>query len=277
MTARSILITGCSSGIGQDAAHGLRARGWRVFAACRRPEDCARLRDAGLESVVLDLADPDGLHAALEEVLRATGGTLDALFNNGAFALPGALEDLPTDGLRAIFETNVFGTHTLTRAVIPVMRAQGHGRIVNCSSVLGMVPMAWRGAYVASKFALEGMSDVLRIEMRDTPIDVVTLAPGPITSKIRANSIPHFERWIDWENSARAGQYRDDLLNRLYKDRAGRDPFELPPAAVTRALIRALDSARPRPRYHVTNATRLMGAARRILPVRALDWLIAKG
>ena len=276
MTGKSILITGCSSGIGYDAAHGLARLGWRVFATCRKADDCARLRAEGLESLPLDLADDDSRDAALDQVLQATGGTLDALYNNGAFALPGAVEDLPTDGMRSVFETNLFGTHALTLAVIPVMRAQGHGHIVNCSSVLGMVPMGWRGAYVASKFALEGLTDVLRIEMRDTPIHIVTLAPGPITSKIRENSIPHFERWIDWEASPRAEQYHKSLLDRLYKSR-GKDRFELPASAVTKALIHALSARNPRPRYHITHATHLMGAARRLLPVRVLDWMIAKG
>ena len=154
MTGRTILITGCSSGIGYDAAHGLKARGWRVFAACRQQADCDRLAAEGLETVQLDLADPASIEAALAQVLHATGGTLDALYNNGAFAIPGAAEDLPTGALRSIFETNLFGTHDLTRRVIPVMRAQGHGRIVNCSSVLGLVPMPWRAAYVASKFEI---------------------------------------------------------------------------------------------------------------------------
>ena len=273
---KSILITGCSSGIGHDAAHGLRARGWRVFASCRAEADCARLRDEGFEAPHIDYADSASIQSGLAEVLAATGGRLDALFNNGAFALPGALEDLPTDGLRSIFEANVFGWHELTRLVIPVMRAQGHGRIVNCSSVLGLVAMRWRGAYVASKFALEGLSDVLRLEMRDAGIAVILIEPGPVTSRIRENSIPHFERWIDWRSSPRAAQYRDDLLERLYRKR-DRDFFELPPAAVTKKLIHALESRRPRPRYHVTGATHLMGAARRLLPTRMLDWLISKG
>ena len=273
---KSILITGCSSGIGHDAAHGLRARGWRVFASCRAEADCARLRDEGFEAPRIDYADSASIQNGLAEVLAATGGRLDALFNNGAFALPGALEDLPTDGLRSIFEANVFGWHELTRLVIPVMRAQGHGRIVNCSSVLGLVAMRWRGAYVASKFALEGLSDVLRLEMRDAGIAVILIEPGPVTSRIRENSIPHFERWIDWRSSPRAAQYRDDLLERLYRKR-DRDFFELPPAAVTKKLIHALESRRPRPRYHVTGATHLMGAARRLLPTRMLDWLISKG
>jgi len=209
-------------------------------------------------------------------VLAATGGTLDALFNNGAFALPGAIEDLPRDGLRAVFETNLFGVHDLTVRVLPVMRAQGHGRIVNCSSVLGLVTLPWRGAYVASKFALEGLTDTLRIEMADTPIKVILIEPGPITSRIRANSIPQFERWIDWRASPRRGQYENGLMKRLYESR-GPDRFELPASAVSQVLIRALEHYNPAPRYFVTIPTHLMNVARRILPTRALDWLISRG
>ena len=275
-TTRSILITGCSSGIGLDAARGLRAAGWRVFATARKPEDIDRLAAEGFEALHLDYADGTSIDAAVDQVLAATGGTLDALFNNGAHACPGAVEDLPTDALRAIFETNLFGWHTLTRRVIPVMRAQGHGRIVNCSSVLGMVVMPWRGAYNATKFALEGLTDTLRIEMRDTPVKVILIAPGPVTSRIRQNSIAHFERWIDWERSPRADQYRAKLRKRLYDDR-GPDLFELPPAAVTAKLLRALDARNPRPRYFVTTPTYIMATLRRLLPTRALDRVLAKG
>ena len=273
MTGKTILITGCSSGIGYDAAHGLRARGWRVFASCRQERDCDRLRDEGFESPQLDYGDEASIHRALGEVLEATGGTLDALYNNGAYAVPGAVEDLPTGALREIFEANVFGWHSLTRAVVPVMRAQGHGRIVNCSSVLGLVPMPWRGAYVSTKYALEGLTDVLRIEMRDTPIDVILIEPGPITSRIRANSVPHFETWIDWRASPRARQYEASLLKRLYAA-PSKDRFELPPSAVTDKLIHALEHPRPKPRYYVTFPTHLMGRLRRLLPTRALDALI---
>ncbi len=273
MTGKTILITGCSSGIGYDAAHGLRARGWRVFASCRQERDCDRLRDEGFESPQLDYGDEASIHRALGEVLEATGGTLDALYNNGAYAVPGAVEDLPTGALREIFEANVFGWHSLTRAVVPVMRAQGHGRIVNCSSVLGLVPMPWRGAYVSTKYALEGLTDVLRIEMRDTPIDVILIEPGPITSRIRANSVPHFETWIDWRASPRARQYEASLLKRLYAA-PSKDRFELPPSAVTDKLVRALEHPRPKPRYYVTFPTHLMGRLRRLLPTRALDALI---
>ncbi len=234
------------------------------------------MRAAGFESPKLDYSDPASIHAALHEVLEATGGTLDALFNNGAYAMPGAVEDLPTAALRAIFEANLFGWHDLTRAVIPVMRAQGHGRIVNHGSVLGLVVAPWRAAYNATKFAVEGLTDTLRIEMRDTPIHIMTLNTGPVTSKIRVNSIPHFERWIDWKNSPRAAQYETGLLKRLYADR-GPDRFELPPSAVTAKLILALESPRPKPRYYVTRVTWLMGFARRVLSTRGMDWLTSKG
>lgn len=278
MTKRgTVLITGCSTGIGHDAAHGLARRGWRVLATCRSAEDCARLEAEGLESFVLDYASEDSLAAAMEEVMARTGGRLEALYNNGAFAIPGAVEDLPRAALREIFETNLFGVHDLTRRIIPLMRAQGHGRIVNCSSVLGLVPMKWRGAYVASKFALEGLTDTLRLEMRDTPIKVILLEPGPITSEFRRNARKGFERWIDWENSARADQYRTTLRKRLYAAQTGKDRFELPAAAVTAKLAHALESPRPRPRYYVTTPTYLMGGLRRLLPTRALDWLVAKG
>jgi NAD(P)-dependent dehydrogenase (short-subunit alcohol dehydrogenase family) len=273
---RSILITGCSSGIGFDAAHGMKARGWRVFASCRQEADCEKFRAEGFESPLIDYTRPETIEAALAEVLHATGGTLDVLFNNGAHAIPGAVEDLPTDALRAIFEANVFGWHDLTRRVIPVMRAQGHGRIVNHSSVLGLVVAPWRAAYNTTKFAVEGLTDTLRIEMRDTPIKVITLNTGPVTSKIRVNAIPHFVRWIIWEASPRVDQYRAKLLTRLYEDR-GKDTFELPPSAVTAKLIHACESAKPRPRYYITKATWLMGIARRLLPTTLLDSLCAKG
>jgi NAD(P)-dependent dehydrogenase (short-subunit alcohol dehydrogenase family) len=275
MTAKTVLMTGCSSGIGYAAAHGMRARGWRVFAACRQQADCDRLAAEGFDSPLLDYTDMASIHAALNHVLVETGGTLDALYNNGAHGTPGAVEDLPTDALREIFESNFFGWHELTRAVLPVMRAQGHGRIVQCSSVLGFVTMPWRGAYNSTKFALEGLTDTLRIEMRDTPIHIVLIEPGPVTSKIRVNSIPHFERWINWEASPRRDQYESKLRKRLYES-SGPDTFELPPEAVVKKLVHALEAPKPRPRYYVTTPTHISGILRRILPTRALDWVLAR-
>lgn len=276
MSGRTILMTGCSSGIGYATAHGMRARGWRVFASCRKEADCQRLRDEGFDSPQLDYADEASILNAVETVLVETGGTLDALYNNGAFGTPGAVEDLPTDALRANFEANFFGWHTLTRAILPVMRAQGHGRIVQCSSVLGLVTMPWRGSYNSTKFALEGLTDTLRIEMRDTNIHICLIEPGPVTSDIRVKSIPHFERWIDWKASPRKEQYENKLIPRLYHSSGKPDAFELPPEAVLRKLIHAVESPRPRPRYYVTTPTYIMGFLRRLLPTKALDWVLSR-
>ncbi len=274
MTQKTILITGSSSGIGYDAAIGFRALGFRVFASCRAQADCDRLIAEDFDSPLINYADSDSITSGLAEVLTATGGTLDVLYNNGAFACPGAVEDLPRGALRAIFEVNVFGYQELTNLVIPVMRAQGHGRIIQCSSVLGLVGLKWRGAYVATKFALEGLTDVLRVEMADTPIKVILIEPGPITSDIRQNAIPHFEKWIDWKGSARAAEY-DALRERLYTD-SGPDTFELPASAVTKKLIHAATAKRPRARYYVTTPTYLMGLLRRILSTRLLDAVISR-
>ncbi|MEO0356827.1 MAG: SDR family NAD(P)-dependent oxidoreductase [Pseudomonadota bacterium] len=267
--AKSILITGCSSGIGLDCAETLRDAGWQVFASCRTQSDCDELAARGFDSPRLDHADRDSIVQTLAHITKTTGGTLDAVFNNGAFAIPGAVEDLPTDALRSIFETNLFGYHEVTRQVIPIMRAQGHGHILNCSSVLGFAAMRWRGAYNATKFAMEGLTDTLRLEMHGTGVHIVLINPGPITTKIRQNSIPHFEKWIDWENSARRSQYMA-LKDRLYID-SGKDRFELPPSAVTAQVIKALDSDRPKARYFVTTPTYLMAIFKRILPQRMFD------
>lgn len=277
---RSILITGSSSGIGHVAAHTLHARGWRVFACVRNAEDRLRLEAEGLESGLLDMSDTASIEAGLAEVLDRTGGTLDAVFNNAGFGLPGAVEDLPTDALRATFETNVFGLHHLTRAVIPVMRSQGPngqgmGRIVQHSSGFGRHVMKWRGAYNASKHALEGLTDTLRLEMRGTGIHISTLNTGPVTSKFRVNSIPHFEKWIDWEASADPARYKRELLRHLYED-TGPAPFQREPDYVVKRLIHALESPNPRPRYHITPATHIAEAMRRLLPQRAVDAIAGK-
>lgn len=277
--AKTILITGCSSGIGYDAAHGLQKAGWKVFATCRKEEDCARLRAEGLTSFVLDVSDPGSIEAGFNEALARGQGRLDALFNNAAFACPGAVEDLPVGALREIFETNLFGLHDLTLRAIRVMRAQGEngeGRIVQCSSVLGLIGIRWRGAYVATKFALEGLTDCARLEMSDTGIRIITINPGPIPTRFRLNSIPHFERWVDWKSSARRAQYEGSLLKRLYQPSGKPDRFELPPSAVTEALLHALTSPRPRGHYYVTKATHLAAVARRILPLPLQDWLFSK-
>jgi NAD(P)-dependent dehydrogenase (short-subunit alcohol dehydrogenase family) len=271
---KTILITGCSSGIGYDAAHRLKAEGWRVFAACRAEADVNRLLEEGFESLRLDYEDAASVSAAADEVLSRTGGKLDALFNNGAYAIPAPLEDVSRDAMRTIFEANLIGWHDLTNRVIPAMRAQGGGHIVNCSSVLGLIGMKWRGAYVATKFALEGMTDVLRMEMAGTGIKVCLLDPGPIDTDFRKNAIRQFEKWIDWEKSVRADEYRASLLDKLYKGGSGGPQW--PASSVTKKLITALNSPNPKPRYYVTAPTYVMGFAKRVLSSRMLLRILAR-
>ena len=266
---RTILITGCSSGIGRTCALGLKARGWRVFATARKPADLQALEAQGLEALYLDYAEPESIEACVQAVAERTGGRLFALFNNGAYGQLGALEDISRDALRAQFEVNVFGWHDLTRRVLPLMRAQGAGRIVQNSSVLGIVAMKWRGAYNASKFAIEGLTDTLRLELRGSGIFVSTIEPGPIWSKFAESALRHFEENVDIKRS----HYREMYLQRLKKLRGETkpNPFKLPPEAVLRKLVHALESSRPKPKYHVTVPTHLMALLRRALPWRLLD------
>jgi NAD(P)-dependent dehydrogenase (short-subunit alcohol dehydrogenase family) len=274
MAQRSALITGCSSGIGLAAAETMRDRGWRVFATARTPEDLARLKDElGVESVYLDYAEPDSIAAAADHVLAATDGALTALFNNGAYGQAGAIEDLPTEALRAQFETNVFGWHDLTRRVIAPMRARNEGRIVQCSSVLGLLAAPYRGAYCASKFAIEALTDTLRIELKDTGIHVSLIEPGPIRTRFIETAIKHYKQNIDMDNSAHAEVYRERLAK---MEDGGQMAFKLEPEAVCRRLVHALEAKRPKTRYYVTVPTFVGAYLRRILPARALDFVAAK-
>ncbi|MFP4696982.1 SDR family NAD(P)-dependent oxidoreductase [Thiohalospira sp.] len=271
---RTILITGCSSGIGYHCAHALAAEGWRVFASARAPDDVERLRAEGLDDALpLDLDNPASIAAAVERVAEATDGRLDAVFHNAAFGQPGAVEDLTRERLRASFETNLFGTVELNNRLLPLMREQGHGRIVFDSSVLGLVALPFRGAYNASKFALEGMADTLRLELAGTGIHVSLIEPGPIRSRFRENALANFRNHIDREKSPFRATYAA-VEARL--ESTGEAPFTLGPEAVEKALRHALESRRPRPRYAVTHATRILGLARRLLTTRALDRLLRR-
>lgn len=272
MTQRTILITGCSSGIGLCVAEGLRAAGWRVFATARKAADVDMLKARGLEALQLDLADSASIRGAVEEVLLRTGGTLDALFNNGAYGQAGAVEDLRREVLREQFETNLFGTAELTNLVIPVMRRQGHGRIVQNSSLLGYVALPYRGAYNASKYALEGLTDTLRLELQGTGIHVVLVEPGPITSRFRANAFASYQRNIDKANSPHRAKY--EAMERRLTKPGPAAPFTLPPEAVLKAVLHALESPRPKIRYRVTFPATLFAWCRRLLPDRMLDKLL---
>ncbi|MCW8918555.1 MAG: SDR family oxidoreductase [Gammaproteobacteria bacterium] len=274
MHEKTILITGCSSGIGLCVAEGLQRRGWRVFASARQEEDVARLTERGLEALRLDLADSDSIRRAVEEVLRRSGGTLDALFNNGAYGQPGAVEDLSRAVLREQFESNLFGTHELTCLVLPVMRRQGHGRIIQNSSLLGLVSLPFRGAYNSSKYALEGLSDTLRLELHGSGIHVSLIEPGPITSRFRANAFAMYQKNIDKEHSFFRDTY-SRMERRLTKEGPAA-PFTLPPEAVLTKVVHALEARRPRARYYVTFPTHLFGTLKRLLPTDALDWVLRR-
>lgn len=274
MVRKSILITGCSSGIGLCVAEGLAKRGYRVFATARRAADVEMLAARGLESLQLDVAEPESIRCAVDEVLQRTGGTLYALFNNAGYGQPGAVEDLRREVLREQFETNVFGTVELTNRLIPVMRAQGGGRIIINSSLLGYVSLPFRGAYNASKYALEGIADTLRLELRGSGIHVALIEPGPITSRFRANAHEMFKRHVDAEGSYFRNTYRA-MENRLTKPGPAA-PFTLPPEAVLEKVIHVLESASPKIRYPVTFPAYLFAVLRRLLPGRTLDRVLGR-
>lgn len=271
---RSVLVTGCSTGIGLAAARTLKARGWRVLATARKPADLDRLQGAeGLEVIALELADGASIAACAETALSLTGGRLDALYNNAAYGMVGAVEDTTAEELRAHFEVNVVAAHDLTRRVLPAMRAQGHGRIVMCSSVLGFVSGPYRGAYAASKFALEALADALRVEVAPAGIHVALLEPGPIESEFLASTLARFKHSIDVDGSPHAAYYRQ----RLARMEAGEGSrFKLGPEAVVAKLVHALEAPRPRARYRIGLPTHAAAVLTRVLPTRLLDRIVAR-
>jgi NAD(P)-dependent dehydrogenase (short-subunit alcohol dehydrogenase family) len=274
MEQRSVLITGCSTGIGYVTAKLLARRGYRVFAAARKQADVERLNAEGFDGVTLDLADGESIGRAIDDVLERSGGRLYALFNNGAYGQPGAVEDLTTDVLRAQFEVNFFGWHELTRRVIPVMREHAEGRIIQVGSILGITPLKFRGAYNASKFAMEGLTDTLRMELAGTGIHVSLIEPGRIVSAFRDNSLPTFLDNIDVERSVHKCVY-ERVLHKLKKP--GKEPpFTLPPEAVAKKVVHALESRRPKIRYYVTVPTYILVMLNRLLPARLMDKVLIK-
>lgn len=271
-SARCILITGCSSGIGRHAALGLQARGWRVFAGIRNRNDLAPLAEEGVEAVHLDYDSPAIVATALYRVLDLTNGRLDAVFNNGAYSQLGAVEDIATEHLRAQFEANFFGWHELIRKVVPVMRRQGGGRIVNCSSILGFIAARYRGAYVASKYALEGMTDALRLELAGTGTHVILIEPGPIRSRFIDNALVRFRSTVDSDRSAHRDGYTKMLARLERGDASSR--FKRGPEAVLTKLVHALEADSPRARYRVTAPTHVAAWMKRLLPTGLVDRVV---
>jgi len=269
---KTVLITGCSSGIGYCVARGLKQRGYRVLATARQAKDVERLQSEGMESLALDLSQSSSIQEAIGEIEARTGRRVYGLFNNGAYAQPGAVEGLQRDVLREQFETNLFGTHELICHLLPWMREQSEGRIIQNSSILGFIAMAYRGAYIASKYALEGLTDTLRLELRDTGIFVSLIEPGPIVSRFRANALRAYRDNIDSENSVHREAY-NAVEQRLVKE-GPTAPFTLPPEAVLERVVHALESPKPRARYYVTKPTYLFGVLKRLLPDVVMDAIL---
>ncbi|MDF1633466.1 SDR family oxidoreductase [Mycoplana sp. MJR14] len=273
-TTRTIIVTGCSSGIGAHCARALKKDGWRVFATVRKQADRGPLEADGIETLVMDYTDTASITALADTVLDRTGGRIDALFNNGAYGQAGAVEDLPAEALRLQFETNVIGWHDLTRRLIPAMRRQGHGRIVQCSSILGIVPYRWRGAYNASKFAIEGLSLTLRMELAGSGIHVSLIEPGPIESRFTANAIPYIEKFIDIEGSVHAAEYRRQMKRLRGESAPARG--KLGPDAVYDVLRHALNARVPRPHYIVTSPARKGALLKKLLPAALFYRIIGR-
>lgn len=269
---KSILITGCSSGIGYDAAHYLHENGYRVYASARDEKDVERLKSEGLEAYLLDVRDAKNIAEVLESITK--DGDLYALFNNAGYGQPGAVEDITTEVLKEQFETNFFGLHELTHQTLKIMRAQGHGRILQHSSVLGIISLRFRGAYNASKYAIEGLCDTLRLELMETNIHICTINTGPVRSDFRKNATEMFKKNVDYKSSIWRSDYETELLER--KESKETDIFTKDSVVVIKNILHALEAKTPKPRYYNTLATHLLGGFKRVLPTRMLDRVLRK-
>lgn len=269
---KNILITGCSSGIGYCVANGLKARGYRVIASARKPEDVSRLQNEGLETLLLDVSSSQSIQQAVSDLESLCGDELYAVFHNGAYGQTGAVEDLSRSTLEKQFSTNVFGWIELTNSLIPLLRQQPSARILFNSSVLGLIALPYRGAYNASKFAIEGFADTLRLELNSSNIDVCLIEPGPVESDFRQNALLALKANVDIEGSLHKNKYQKQIKRLEMVGPSA--PFTLPAEAVLKKVIHALESNRPKPRYYVTFPTYLFGTLRRILPTRWLDKIL---
>ena len=274
MKTKNILITGCSSGIGKDVAITLHNKGWRVFATCRSKTDCTFFTKLGIESFPLDLLKEESINCAVNLVKEKTKSQLDVLFNNGAYAIPGAIQDIPRSAMREIFEVNVFGQIDLINRCIPLMMHSDYPKVINCSSVLGFISLPYRGLYSATKYSIEALTDALRRENYDSKIKFVLIQPGPINTDIKKKSVKHFEKWIDWKKSIHKKTYENKVIKRLY-DNNYKDSFnsyELQPDEVTKILINVLNSKKPKARYKITIQTKIAQIMTKLLPTNTLDW-----
>ncbi|MDD3007965.1 MAG: SDR family NAD(P)-dependent oxidoreductase [Arcobacter sp.] len=271
---QNILITGCSSGIGLETALTLKKNGIKVYASARKDKDVEMLKDLGFETFKIDVRNKDEIKYALETILK-NDLKLDAVFNNAGFGQPGAVEDLSVKVLKKQFNTNFFGLHEVTIQAIKIFRAQGYGKIIQHSSVLGIISLKFRGAYNASKYAIEGINDTLRQEVLGSQIYISTINTGPVTSKFRENALKKFNKNITVEGSFWEETYKKELKARLEttEDKA---PFNLPASSVANTVLKIMNTKKPKPRYYVTTATHLLGFFKRILTTSLLDKLLNK-
>ena len=266
----NIVITGCSSGIGLESALYLKDKDIKVYPTARKKEDVKKLKEMGFEAFYLDVRDYESIKNVIKEVLERDG-KIDVWFNNAGYGQPGALEDVKTEVLKEQFETNVFGLHEATKEVLKVMLKQGYGKIIQHSSVLGLVAMPFRGAYNASKYAVEGLTDTLRLELKDTNIHVTLLNTGPIESRFRENAKKNLKNNIDIKNS----RFRD-IYEKTLKSEKSNVPFTLPATAVAEVVYKIILSKKPKPRYYITKATHLLGFAKRVLSTSLLDKILIR-
>ena len=274
MKTKNILITGCSSGIGKNVAITLHNKGWRVFATCRSKTDCTFFTKLGIESFPLDLLKEESINCAVNLVKEKTQSQLNVLFNNGAYAIPGAIQDISRSAMREIFEVNVFGQIDLINRCIPLMMNSDYPKVINCSSVLGFISLPYRGLYSATKYSIEALTDALRRENYDSKIKFVLIQPGPINTDIKKKSVKHFEKWIDWKNSIHQKTYENTVIKRLYDNnyKGSFNSYELQPDEVTKILINILNSKKPKARYKITIQTKIAQIMTKLLPTNILDW-----
>ena len=274
MKTKNILITGCSSGIGKNVAITLHNKGWRVFATCRSKTDCTFFTKLGIESFPLDLLKEESINCAVNLVKEKTKSQLDVLFNNGTYAIPGAIQDIPRSAMREIFEVNVFGQIDLINRCIPLMMNSDYPKIINCSSVLGFISLPYRGLYSATKYSIEALTDALRRENYDSKIKFVLIQPGPINTDIKKKSVKHFEKWIDWKKSIHKKTYENRVIKRLYDNnyKNSFNSYELQPNEVTKILINILNLKKPKARYKITIQTKIAQIMTKLLPTNTLDW-----
>ena len=271
---QNILITGCSSGIGLQTAITLKENGYKVYASAREKKDVGTLKSLGFDALKIDVRYKEDISNALDYIIKQDG-KLDAVFNNAGFGQPGAVEDISTDVLKEQFETNLFGLHEVTIQAMKIFRAQGYGKIIQHSSVLGIISLKFRGAYNASKYAIEGLADTMRQELLDTNIFISSINTGPVTSKFRANALIKFNKNVDIENSFFSDIYKEELKDRL-ETNEDKAPFNLPATSVANVVLKIMQSNKPKPRYYVTKATYILGFAKRVLSTSLLDKLLNK-